>query len=151
MKQLVFISFLLPLLLLGQRSVRLDESFDPTSLNDWPDSKARVERIKSLQQHFAGLGDVVDSVGIVEYADYVFRVQLGSTADYEAAIVMEERATTTFEEEIVVQFGSPYYRVRVGKFNNREDAQKLQQVAIKNGYRRSWVIRTENTPAIINE
>ncbi|MEA3286828.1 MAG: SPOR domain-containing protein [Candidatus Marinimicrobia bacterium] len=146
MKQLAFISFLLPLLLWGQRSVGLDESFDPTSLNDWADSKARIERIKSLQEYFDGLGDLVDTVEIVEYSDYVYRVQLGSTNDYDAAIAFETRAAAAFEEDILVQFDSPYYKIRVGMMNNREEAQKLQQYAIKNGYRRAWVIRTKNIP-----
>jgi hypothetical protein len=47
-----------------------------------------------------------------------------------------------------MQFDSPYYKIRVGKMNNREDAQGLQQFAIRNGYRRAWVIRTENTPEL---
>lgn len=146
MRSWVYISLLMPLLLLGQKSVTLDESFDPTSLNDWYQSGARIETIMSLSDHLEHLGEPTDSSNIVEYSDFVFRVQLGSTSDYDAAIGLEQRANQTFMEEVMIQFDSPYYKIRVGKMNNREDAQSLQQYAIQNGYRRAWVIRTENTP-----
>ncbi|MCF6238186.1 MAG: SPOR domain-containing protein, partial [Candidatus Marinimicrobia bacterium] len=132
MKLLVCISCLVPLLLWGQGKVKYDESFDPTTLNDWPDSKVRIERIKSLQDYYSGLGEEPDSTEIIEQSDFVFRVQLGSTSDYEAAIALEERAAATFENEIQVQFDSPYYKIRVGLLKNREEAQELQQFAIQN-------------------
>ena len=148
MKLLVYISLIVPLIILGQDKVKLDESFDPTTLQDWPSSKARIEQIKSLKAYYAIVGDDIDTVEISEYSGFVFRVQLGSTNNYDEAIALETRATQTFEDEIIMQFDSPYYKIRVGKMNNREDVQGLQQFAIRNGYRRAWVIRTENTPEL---
>ncbi len=150
MKLLVYFSLVLPLIMLGQEKVKLDESFDPTTLHDWPSSKARIEQIKSLRSHYANMGDNMDTVEVTEYSSFVFRVQLGSTNDYDDAIALETRAAATFEEEIMMQFDSPYYKIRVGKMNNREDAQSLQQFAFQNGFRRAWVIRTENTPELEN-
>ncbi len=148
MKLLVYINLLLPILLLGQNKVKLDESFDPTTLQDWPDSKARIEQIKSLSEYYASVGGDIDTLEVPEYSSFVFRVQLGSTNDYDAAIALESRAAETFDEEIMIQFDSPYYKIRVGKMKSREEAQKLQQFAFQNGYRRAWVIRTENTPEL---
>jgi len=150
MKLLAFFSIVVPLILWGQSDTYLDESFDPTTLHDWPNSKAKIENIKSLNDFYAGLSDQADTVEVAEYLDFVFRVQLGSTNDYDVAIALEERAVETFEDEIIIQFDSPYYKIRVGKMKNREDAQNLQQFAINNGYRRAWVIRTENTPSSEN-
>jgi len=147
MKLLVYISLLLPIVLWSQSSNKLDESFDPTTLNDWPESKARIEQIKSLTEYFSGLDEVSDSIEIIEYSDHVFRVQLASTRDYDQAIALEERASHSFDDDILIQFDSPYYKIRVGKMSSREEAQQLQQIAIKNGYRRAWVIRTENALA----
>ncbi|NQV41904.1 MAG: SPOR domain-containing protein [Candidatus Marinimicrobia bacterium] len=150
MKLLVYISLALPLLILGQNKVKLDESFDPTTLHDWPGSTARIEQIKSLKTYYSNLGDDLDTVEVTEYSSFVFRVQLGSTNNYDEAIALETRAASTFEDEIMIQFDSPYYKIRVGKLNNREDAQSLQQFAFQNGFRRAWVIRTENTPELEN-
>lgn len=146
MKFWVCISLVLPLTLLGQRSVKVDESFDPTSLNDWNDSKVKIEKLTALKDRLAHLAEQQDSVVVMEYSDFVYRVQLGSTSDYDAAIEIEQRANHTFAEEVMIQFDSPYYKIRVGRMHNREDAQSLQQFAIDNGYRRAWVVRTENTP-----
>lgn len=146
MKQLVSISILLPLILWGQENRKLDESFDPTNLSDWPSSKHRTEQIKSLKEHFASIGGSSDAVEIVEYLDHVFRVQLSSTRDYDQASALAEQASGLFEEDVIIQFDSPYYKIRVGKMNSREEAQSLQQIAMNNGYRRAWVIRSENTP-----
>ena len=150
MKLLVYISLLVPLLVLGQNKVKLDESFDPTTLHDWPSSKARIEQIKSLRAYYTSMGDNIDTVEVTEYSSFVFRVQLGSTINYDEAIALETRAALTFEDEIMIQFDSPYYKIRVGKMNNLEDAQSLQQFAFQNGFRRSWVIRIENTPELEN-
>jgi len=150
MKQLVYFSFLVPFLILGQGPVQLDESFDPTTLSDWADSKVRIEEMKSLKEYYEGLGNRTDSVDRNEHSDFIFRVQLTSTKDYEQAIAVEERALQTFKDEIIIQFDSPYYKIRVGSMNNREEAQNLQNFAIENGYRRAWVIRTKNTRLIEN-
>jgi hypothetical protein len=146
MKYLAFISLIIPLMLLGQRNMNLDESFDPTMLKDWDDGKARIEKLVSLREYKSQLHQGSDSTTAGEYYDFVYRVQLGSTSDYDAAIAFEQRANSAFTEDVMIQFDSPYYKIRVGKMNNREDAQTLQQLAIQQGYRRAWVVRTENSP-----
>ena len=150
MKLLVYISLVIPLFIMGQDKVKLDESFDPTTLNDWPGSKARIEQIKSLKAYYSSRDGDIDTVEVVEYSKFVFRVQLGSSNNYDAAIALETRAALIFEDEIMIQFDSPYYKIRVGQLNNREDAQSLQQFAFDNGFRRAWVIRTENTADLEN-
>jgi len=142
MKLLLSISLVLPGILFSQT---LDESFDPTSLSDWQPAKGYLEQVKPLREYLAEQQSSADSVSTNELHDFVFRVQLGSTTDYDEALAFEETAAGTFDDELVIQFDSPYYKIRVGKMNNREDAQSLQEFAFKNGYRRSWVIRTQNT------
>lgn len=137
-----FSSLLVPLLLLGQQIQEFDESFNPTSLRDWPDSRAKIEQVQSTTSYRS-----VDSDSLIlpeEPPEYVFRVQLGSTMDYDEAIELETRARYTFDELVILAFDSPYYKVRVGKYEDREEAQDLQRRAIKEGYRRAWVLRTEN-------
>ncbi|MCF7807769.1 MAG: SPOR domain-containing protein [Candidatus Marinimicrobia bacterium] len=146
MKPWALISLLIPLLVLGQEQVILDESFDPTTLSDWGDTQVRIERVESLSEFIEGMGDQ-DLFADEEEPPFVFRVQLASTKDMEQAKTIEEHALQAFEEEVIVHFDSPFYKIRVGKMNNREDAQNLQQRAIETGYRRSWVIRTVNAPA----
>lgn len=143
MKSWAYISLLLVASLHAQN--RYDESFDPKTLNDWGDSKAVIESMRSLTQVYANMGTDLDSNLTQERPDFVYRVQLGSTQDYDAAIALESRANESFTEDVIIQFDSPYYKVRVGKMVNREDAQVLQSEALNRGYRRAWVVRTENS------
>ncbi|MCF7824994.1 MAG: SPOR domain-containing protein [Candidatus Marinimicrobia bacterium] len=145
MKLSAYFSLLLPVLIVGQNFNDLDESFDPTTLKDWGESKVRIEQIRSVKDYYKELGDTKDSLVAADRSEYVFRVQLTSTNDYENAKAIEERAITIFDEDIMIQFDSPYYKIRVGSMNNREDAQKLQSFAMQKGYRRAWVIRTKNS------
>ena len=147
MKLLVYFSLLISMTLFAHEQVKLDESFDPTSLNDWGQSRVRVEQIKTLGEYLQGLGDLPDTLQQAQRSEFIFRVQLTSTRDMEEAKAIEERAIETFADEVVVQFDSPYYKIRVGKMNNREDAQSLQRIALQNGYRRAWVVRTVNKPS----
>ncbi len=127
---------------MGQSQNEFDESFNPTSLRDWPDSKAKIEYVASPETYH---GSDSDSLILPEEPpEYVYRVQLGSTMDYEEAIELETRARYSFDEVVVLAFDSPYYKVRVGKHSDREEAQALQRQAVRSGYRRAWVLRTEN-------
>jgi hypothetical protein len=135
-------SLFLPLLALSQEQVEFDESFNPTALRDWPSSKAKVEYIASPEVYGSARSDTL--ILPEEPPEYVFRVQLGSTTEYEEAIELETRARFSFDEVVVLAFDSPYYKVRVGKYADREEAQALQREAVKEGYRRAWVLRTEN-------
>jgi len=132
--------FCLPLLIFGQQG--LDESFNPTSLRDWPGASAQIEQIHSLEQVSAAEPDSLPL--FEEKPDFIFMVQLFSTTDYEQAVERETAARYAFDEEVLTTFDSPYYKIRVGRLNNREDAQALQALAVKSGYRRAWVVRTEN-------
>jgi hypothetical protein len=105
-----------------------------------------MEQIQTLREYMAIMDTEADTFELEERAPYIYRVQLASTQNLEQARTIEEHALQTFEEEVIVQFDSPFYKIRVGRMNNREDAQSLQRMAIETGYRRSWVIRTVNAP-----
>jgi len=130
----------------AQPKPEFDESFNPTSLRDWPSSQAKIEVVKPLTDYQLDLGDSLPV--FEERPDYIYRVQLGSTDDYEKAIQLESGALDAFDEQVILAFDSPYYKIRVGRLSNREDAQVLQQQAVRKGYRRAWVVRTDNDEPI---
>ena len=107
--------------------------------------------MRALQDQLAHLEAHGVSQNPLERAKFVFRVQLSSTQDYDRAMEAVEVASEQFSEDVVLQFDSPYYKIRVGRLINREDAQLLQETAIQKGYRRAWVVRTENTEGLQDE
>lgn len=121
----------------------LDESFNPTALRDWPSSRAQIEQVRGLGEYELANMDTLPL--FEERPDFIFKVQLGTTTDYDEALLLDAGARSVFNEEVTMVFDSPYYKIRVGYLTNREDAQELQRDAVKKGYRRSWVVRTENT------
>ncbi|TDI88028.1 MAG: SPOR domain-containing protein [Caldithrix sp.] len=72
-----------------------------------------------------------------------YRIQIIQTTDPEEARNVERDAILRFDEEVYRVFDPPFYKVRVGDFVNWNDAEKVQKVAIRRGFRDAWVIRTK--------
>jgi len=144
--KLLFISFILLPLGLWAQSGEWDESFDPTTLKDWPGAPQRAEVILSADSAKAR---GVKFQSIIRPTGYVYRVQLGSTADYQQALGLVEQARQDFKVPVLLEFESPYYKIRIGETDNREEADALQRQAVRKGYRNAWVVRL-NRSAVNN-
>jgi len=122
----------------------MNEDFDPLSLGD---SKIDIEPRKetandivTTDQLLRG-GSAEDSV--VSGRELPgFRVQLISTRDQEEARSMMRNAVISFSENVYREYANPYYKIRVGDFQSRYEASKLQEKAIKLGFPEAWVVRT---------
>ena len=63
------------------------------------------------------------------------------TEDNENAKDIQRDALLGFsDQEVYSVFDPPFYKVRIGDFVNWHDAEKLQQLAIKKGYKDAWII-----------
>ncbi len=57
-----------------------------------------------------------------------FRIQIYRTEDLNEAKRRESLYITTFgEENVTLIFEPPFYKIRIGKFRNKEEAEKFQQ------------------------
>jgi hypothetical protein len=72
-----------------------------------------------------------------------YRVQLVSTRDGDEARAVKRDAFLSFEENVYVTFDDPYYKVRLGDFQSRYDAEILQEKAMEKGFVEAWVVRTQ--------
>lgn len=136
MNNIILPIFLLTMILAQENTTNFDESFDPLQLDEpelewpmmiWPDS---VVQIKAPQ---------VSPDSTVQG----YRIQVISTKDYEIAEGIRDSLIYQFGEEIYVVFDSPNYKVRVGNFTNRSEAEKIQQQIVQMGYKSTWIIRTK--------
>ena len=75
-----------------------------------------------------------------------FRIQIFASSTQKNASRVADDAKAAFTENIYVQHVAPYYKVRIGDFITREDAQALQQRALQKGYRGAFVVETMITP-----
>ena len=126
--------FLIPLILFSQ-----EWRFDPDSLRD--DGPIVPMLINPL----------ID--GIVPEKDYStdekesgkvyngFRVQVMSTNSGARAENMRMKLVSQINHNVRVIFEAPNYKVRVGAFADRRDAERLRKILFDLGYRRSWIVR----------
>ncbi|MBN2089330.1 SPOR domain-containing protein [candidate division KSB1 bacterium] len=75
-----------------------------------------------------------------------WRVQICALADESAARRLQQRAEDVFEKyqsfKVYLTYDSPYYKVRIGDFTSRTEADRLKTIAIQKGFPDAWVVRT---------
>jgi len=115
------------------------EDFNPVDLNDDdPNLIPDVASSENTSDNSESVtGAPVDSIGTG------YRIQIIQTTDPEEARTVQQDAILRFDHEIYRVFNPPYYKVRVGDFVNWTDAEKVQDLAIRKGFREAWVIRTK--------
>jgi|Deesub1362B_J571_1020462.scaffolds.fasta_scaffold05998_4 cell division septation protein DedD len=72
-----------------------------------------------------------------------FRIQIAAVTSQEDAAEIQKQAMLQFEDvNVYLVFEPPYYKIRVGDFERRHDAEEFQRKAIEAGYRDAWIVRT---------
>ena len=71
-----------------------------------------------------------------------YRVQVYTTQNINEADSILTLADSLFNGEAYLQFDAPLYKIRVGNLKSRANAEALQIATRKNGFPRSWVLRT---------
>ncbi len=74
-----------------------------------------------------------------------FQVQVLSTKNGERAENLRMELISQINHSVLVIFEAPNYKVRVGAFTNRIDAEQLQKQLSALGYRRAWIVRARLT------
>jgi hypothetical protein len=72
-----------------------------------------------------------------------YRVQLFASNTNDGANQVASEARFKFTEQVYVEYDAPYYKVRVGDFVNRSDAELLREKAKNSGYPDAWIVQTE--------
>ncbi len=81
-----------------------------------------------------------DAVGKDTLAAQVFRVQLGMIDTYSEARRALAVAQELFDQPVTLDYEVPYYKLRVGEFATRKEAESYQQKAKGAGYNNAWVM-----------
>ncbi|HIM74227.1 MAG TPA: SPOR domain-containing protein [Candidatus Marinimicrobia bacterium] len=137
---------LIPLLIisfvLGQET-DLKKIFDPNKHRDvqpkWP---------VIINNVLPGVNaiDSILSADTVHWVTDGFRVQVLASNSITKADSLSIILNSTLEDSVYVVYETPNYKVRIGDYVVREDADKMRQNLHKMGYRSAWVIRTRITP-----
>ena len=77
-----------------------------------------------------------------------FRVQMLATGDRGKAENLKNELFLNYVDDIYVVFEAPNYKVRMGNFIDRKNAEKFRQILVNSGYPSAWIIRTRIEPKI---
>jgi hypothetical protein len=70
-----------------------------------------------------------------------FRIQLFTSKEYGPAFREKTIAVEVFNQPVIMDYEVPYYKVRVGNFATREEAEKYLPMAREAGYKTAWVVK----------
>jgi cell division protein FtsN len=77
----------------------------------------------------------------------VYRVQIGVFEDQKAAEARAAEARAKVSGNVYVEFEPPFYRVRVGDFKTRKDAESYVKILQNDGFRGAfWVLKQATVP-----
>jgi hypothetical protein len=128
---------------------RLDETFDPLSLNDddIEFKEPEVRKPEESPQYLPMLETEKDSIpSPMNELIEGFRVQLLSTKDLENATRAKSIAMEQFSDvrvKFYLEFDSPYYKVRLGDFKTREEAEYTRELVRSRGYPKAWIVKSK--------
>lgn len=119
-----------------KKKIKFDESFDPSSLKE-PEIKLPIilRPDAPLPPEFSP----VDTDTIVDG----FRVQVIATQDYAEATQLVTQLEPLFADEIYVVFDSPNYKVRIGNYRSRANAENARERIAALGHNAAWIVRTK--------
>jgi len=136
------------LLILLQVSVLFSQnnaSFNPDLLIDpeprWPeilnplsDNEVKTSASRSLDSNITEIEG--------------FRVQIFATQDRNKADQLQEELALKFDEKIYIIFEAPNYKLRIGNFLDRDDAEILRMRLVSSDFPSSWIVRTRIQPEL---
>lgn len=71
-----------------------------------------------------------------------YRVQVMISQDENELIKLKNTLLQSLKEDIYIIFELPNYKLRIGDFISRKEAESFQEKIIKLGYRTAWVVPT---------
>jgi cell division septation protein DedD len=75
-----------------------------------------------------------------------YRVQIGAYGSQAEANVMANKARGILTKSVYVQYVAPYYKVRVGDFTSKYEANQYKDQIRRTSYRDAWVVESEIIP-----
>ena len=125
---------------------RKEFRYDPLSLNQ--DQVIVPEKYALAMGDSSGSGNIdivrIPDAGSEEFPTGVYesyRIQLFTSKEYGPAFREMNIATEVFDKKVWFDYEVPYYKVRVGDFRRRMEAERFLPAAQEAGYSTAWVVK----------
>jgi hypothetical protein len=74
-----------------------------------------------------------------------FRIQIYSGNDHAVARIFENKLKNLYDMNVYFLYEAPFYKVRIGNFEDRNSAARFGMDLRKNGFRDAWVVKSPVT------
>ena len=123
----------------GQDLKTYEADFRPSDHDPAPGTKGSGTA-DPFRKDSAGTSTTTAAAGDQDFVQG-FRVQIYSTASIDAAKAKKGEAESLFPgESLYVQYDPPAYKIRVGNFHQRYEADRFVRLAIEKGFPDSWTV-----------
>jgi hypothetical protein len=126
----------------AEKKIRLSESeatFNPIEYDREIEIVPKVQREEKKQQNPVEIPK--DSMVVQEEVIQGFRIQIFSSSNVDEATAAKNLATEKFAgDSIYVVYDSPVYKVRLGDFVHRYEANQRLPEFIEKGFRDAWIV-----------
>ncbi len=126
-----------------QESRDYDESFDPLQLKEPETMLFHEESQHEVARKIASdTASIAISEEETEEQRTGYRVQLVLTPNYQEVDSLYSKVQQMFEGEAqpYLVYDSPNYKIQIGDYKSRGEAEKFKELAQKRGFRFSWVV-----------
>ena len=117
---------------------KFERAFNPS---DYDDEIEAVQKQHESEQERAAAGKQQDSVIVESELTQGYRIQIFASGSFDDANAMRQTAVQRLtEDSIYVVFDPPTYKVRVGDFRTRVEANQRLGVISALGFADAWVV-----------
>ena len=136
MKKILFSNFFL--IIVYSQNIDSVHSFKINSIiDDTPDFPLVVNKIFTGDHIF-----LIDSLSRLQIkGDEIFRIQIFESTESSIAKAEAKRFQNILGDTVYINFETPLYKLRIGNFSNRRQAEEAISAIENLGVKGSWVIR----------
>ena len=115
-----------------------EKTFNPS---DYDDEIEVIQKQHEIERQRAAADHQLDSVVVESETTQGFRIQIFATGNFDEANAMRQTAVQRLtEDSVYVVFDPPVYKVRVGDFRTRVEANQRLGVISAMGFAYAWVV-----------
>jgi adenosylcobinamide amidohydrolase len=117
---------------------QIEKTFNPS---DYDDEIEVIQKQHEFERERAAAEHQQDSVVVESELTQGFRIQIFATGSFDEANAMRQTAVQRLtEDSVYVVFDTPVYKVRVGDFRTRVEANQRLSVISALGFADGWVV-----------